>query len=155
MTWRHDGPLTAFALASLQISAIDTWHQERRAFESSLTASSGGVTSQVDAVRRLAVLRRQHEGMVERTRQHLSARVRIGNTVARTRVMLIDRNAWFVDKVCAGGLTAQVDYADRVETMLTADARETRTSTPPSDLTAFRSSRSTPPRPTTPTQDMT
>lgn len=189
MTWRHAGRLTELELAALQISAIDAWHSRRNQFERSVRS---GVASQIDAVRQLAVLERQQHGIVERTRHHLSARVRMGSAVAATRVVVVHRNAWFTEKICAGllhedvevvarlvdgaeavgvvvaeqpdlvlvedalpimsgaevlrevrrhaphaVLLAQVDYADRVDVLLAAGAREAYTrQVPPSDVAA-------------------
>ena len=83
-----------------QVEAITAFHSARRAAESAARAAARGREARMDAERRLAVLRRQHEALIARSHEQLVTSTRLLVRPARPRALLAHRNAWFTSKVC-------------------------------------------------------
>jgi len=88
-------------LAQSQLDAIERWNRARRAAEQSAELLARTREARLDLDRLLDVTRREHEAMVVRTQQHLRDSARIPRGASARRAVVVHRNDWFKDKVCA------------------------------------------------------
>ena len=96
--WR---PRAEVDLAQSQLDAIDRWNRARRAAEQSAELLARTREARLDLDRLLDVTRREHEAMIARTQQHLRDSARILRGASARRAVVVHRNDWFKDKVCA------------------------------------------------------
>lgn len=92
-------PRPSGELVEQQLRALDHWHATRRAVERSLQVREASREAQLDARRRLDVLRREQAALVERAETSL----RKGWAVvgdSRPRAVVAHRNEWFRTKLC-------------------------------------------------------
>jgi len=96
--WRPRGEVD---LAQSQIEAIDRWNRARRAAEQSAELLARTREARLDLDRLLDVTRREHEAMIARTQEHLRDSARVLRGASARRAVVVHRNEWFKDKVCA------------------------------------------------------
>jgi hypothetical protein len=97
---RPNARLTELELVNRQLEAIDRFARAQHAAEEATRIAGASREVRMDAARRLAVIRRQHDALVTRSHQQLlSSGVRPLTLLAPRRALLAHRNAWFQDKV--------------------------------------------------------
>jgi DNA-binding NarL/FixJ family response regulator len=69
----------------------------------------------LDLARRMDVVRRQHETILERTAEQLQASADLLRTARRPRAVIVHRNEWFKDKVIAGLESYGIHVIGRLE----------------------------------------
>ena len=84
-----------------QVSGIDAWNRARRDVES-WAADAGSREMRLDRARRLDVVRRQHRALVEWTDRRLREPGGCLELTPAPRAVVVHRNDWFKDKLCAG-----------------------------------------------------
>ena len=82
-----------------QVRAISAFHDVRRAAEAAARSASRSRESRMDAERRLAVLRREHDALIARSHEQLVTSARLLPCPAERRAVLAHRNEWFTSKV--------------------------------------------------------
>jgi hypothetical protein len=95
-----------------QLRGMAAWHEARRAIEQAQESASGQALSRemrLDLDRRMDVVRRQHEAMVQRVHEQLAGSSRLPRGAAGPRAVLVHRNEWFRDKVIEGLVAGGVD----------------------------------------------
>ena len=88
-----------------QLDAIDAWHAKRRAAEMRGVAADAVDVSRemrLDAARRLDVVRRQQNALIERTEQQLRESAHVLRSQVQPRAVIVHRNEWFKSKVAEG-----------------------------------------------------
>lgn len=93
-------------LARQQLEAIDQWHVARRATMEVAERSAASREARMDLARRTDVIRAEHRAIVERTDAHLRTSVELLHRTPPRRAIVVHRNAWFTEKLCAD-LTAR------------------------------------------------
>jgi CheY-like chemotaxis protein len=88
-------------LARQQLQAIERWHTARRDAQSAASRSAASREARMDLARRMDVIRAEHRAIVERTDAHLRSSVDLLQRIAPRRAIVVHRNRWFTDKVCA------------------------------------------------------
>ena len=88
-------------LAAAQLAAIDRWHAARRAASATAERAAASREARMDLARRMDVIRAEHRAIVERTDAQLRASAELLRTSAPRRAIVVHRNSWFTDKVCA------------------------------------------------------
>lgn len=81
-----------------QLAGIDAWHRTRREVES-WAAGAGSREMQLDRTRRLDVIRRQHQALVEATERQLRTTGHLLRSAPAPRAVVVHRNDWFKDKI--------------------------------------------------------
>lgn len=94
-------PRTAVDLAEAQLRAIDRWHAARRARADTADLLKRTREERLDRERALAVTHREHEAIVRRTQAQLEASAALLRLDTPRRVVVVHRDRWFVEKVCA------------------------------------------------------
>ncbi len=89
-------------LARQQLEAIDRWHAARRDSRSVASRTAASREARMDLDRRMDVIRAEHRAIVERTDAHLRSSVELLQRTSPRRAIVVHRNTWFSDKVCAG-----------------------------------------------------
>ena len=97
----REGSRSDLELAREQLEAIDRWHEARRATQGAAERSAASREARMDLARRMDVIRAEHRAIVERTDAHLRTSVELLQQTAPRRAIVVHRNAWFTDKVCA------------------------------------------------------
>ena len=90
---------TDLDLTALQLEGLRRWHAARREAEQAADGASRSREARMDLDRRLEVLRAQHEAIVRRTEEQLTASVRLLREAPALRAVVAHRNEWFRDKV--------------------------------------------------------
>jgi hypothetical protein len=85
-----------------QVAGIDRFNRARQMAEEAAQAAARSREMRMDLARRLEVLRRQHDAVVDRTEHQLRESVDVLAATARRTVLLAHRNEWFVDKLTTG-----------------------------------------------------
>ena len=88
-------------LARQQLEGIDRWHDARRAAQRAAEQSAASREARMDLARRMDVIRAEHRAIVERTDAHLRSSVELLQRTAPRRAIVVHRNGWFTEKVCA------------------------------------------------------
>ena len=96
-----DGSRSDLDLARQQLDAIDRWHAARRDSAAVASATAASREARMDLARRMDVIRAEHRAIVERTDAHLRTSVELLQRAAPRRAIVVHRNSWFSDKVCA------------------------------------------------------
>jgi CheY-like chemotaxis protein len=110
--WR---PRTEAELVAQQVLGLNAWHATRRVREEAASVSATSRDMRLELARRLDVLRRTHEAVLERTAQQLRESTRLLRTEVPCRAVIAHRNDWFRGKLAAGladqriAVVAQVD----------------------------------------------
>jgi CheY-like chemotaxis protein len=84
-----------------QLTGIDAWHRTRRELESQ-AVEAGSREMRLDRSRRLDVVRRQHQALVEATERQLRQTGDALRSAPAPRAVIVHRNDWFKDKVVTG-----------------------------------------------------
>ena len=95
-------------LARQQLDAIEQWHAVRRAAGSAAGHSAASREARMDLARRMDVIRAEHRAIVARTDAHLRASVELLQRTAARRAIVVHRNSWFTEKVCADLVARQI-----------------------------------------------
>ena len=90
---------TQLDLAGQQLHAIETFNKARRIAEEAAAATGRSREMRMDNDRRLEVIRRQHQALVERVDLQLRLSGEVLQQRTGRRVVLAHRNAWFVGKL--------------------------------------------------------
>ena len=101
-----------------QIAGIDAWNAARRIEEIREQAAEAAGRSRemrLDLARRMDVIRRQQQALIERTHEQLRSSAHLLHDVAPARAMVVHRNDWFKDKVIAGLTTGGIQVVARLE----------------------------------------
>ena len=96
-------------LARQQLDAIDRWHAARRAARNAAERSAASREARMDLARRMDVIRAEHRAIVARTDAHLRSSVELLQRNAPRRAIVVHRNSWFTQKVCADLVARQID----------------------------------------------
>ena len=113
--WR---PRSATDVIRDQVAGIDAWHAARRERELAEEAEDARVRSResrLDVSRRLDVLRRQHQAIVEHTDQQLRRSSQLLRHAAPVRAVIVHRNDWFQGKVVAGLQSMGIEVVARLD----------------------------------------
>jgi CheY-like chemotaxis protein len=105
-------PRLPVEVISDQLLGIAAWHEARRALERAQLGVTGQGLSRemrLDLDRRMDVIRRQHEAMVQRITEQLADSPRLGRGTANPRAVLVHRNEWYRAKVVEGLRAGGVD----------------------------------------------
>jgi CheY-like chemotaxis protein len=92
-------------LISDQLNGISAWNRARRVVELSEEAASDRARSRemrLDLARRMDVVRRQHQAIIEQTEAQLRDSSRLLRSAYPARAVVVHRNDWFKDKVTDG-----------------------------------------------------
>jgi hypothetical protein len=93
---------TELDLAIEQLAAMARFHERRQAAEAAAASLTGSREQRMDAARRLSVLQRQHNALIEWSqRQFRGAGDRSVLLPTEHRALLGHRNSWFADKLTA------------------------------------------------------
>ena len=84
-----------------QVRAIEAWTAAMAQRERLVAGMSMSREERVDAARRLAVLRRVHEAVIDRTRKALAADVTPMTSAGPVTAVLAHRHAWTLDRLAA------------------------------------------------------
>lgn len=94
-------PRSDLELAHQQIQAIEQWHAARRVAQAEAERTAASREARMDLARRMDVVRAEHRAIVERTDAHLRVSAELLRGTAPRRAIVVHRNSWFTDKVCA------------------------------------------------------
>jgi CheY-like chemotaxis protein len=94
-------PRSDLDLARQQLEAIDRWHAARRETQAAVQRAAASREARMDLARRMDVIRTEHRAIVERTDAHLRSSAELLQRTAPRRAIVVHRNKWFSDKVCA------------------------------------------------------
>lgn len=95
-------PTWAVELAARRLQAIETFTRNLRVEEQAEEAPGRSREMRMDSARRLEVLRRQHQALVDRAHEHLQASGDVMPQRGPRRVVLAHRNEWFLERVSTG-----------------------------------------------------
>src|SRR4051812_8625074 len=101
-----------------QLAGIDAWNAARRADEIRERAAEAAGRSRemrLDLARRMDVIRRQQQALVDRTEEQLRSSVDLLHATAPARAMVVHRNEWFKDKVITGLTDNGIHVVARLE----------------------------------------
>lgn len=101
-----------------QLDAIEAWNVARRAIEMAEESAAARARSRemrLDLARRMDVVRRQHQAMIQRTEEQLRESAHLLRTGAPARAIVVHRNDWFKDKLIDGLRRGGVDVVARLE----------------------------------------
>lgn len=115
LPWR---PRPETDLVRDQIEGIQAWNVARRAIEIAEEAEAARARSRemrLDLSRRMDVVRRQHQAMVQRTEEQLRESAYVLRTAAPARAVVVHRNDWFKDKLIDGLRSGGVEVVARLE----------------------------------------
>ncbi len=103
-----DRPAREYDLTRRQLVALDAWHSRRRLQQEAAAVGQRSREQRLDLARRMDVLREQHRAIIARTDAQLRSSARL--LADRPRAVVVHRNAWFTDRVCAAldGLGVEV-----------------------------------------------
>lgn len=104
-------PRPETAVLRAQLRAIDAWNARRRTAEMSAAAAQTAEMSRemrLDAARRLDVVRRQQQALIERTAQQMRDSAHVLRSQVQPRAVIVHRNEWFKSKVADGLRTGGV-----------------------------------------------
>lgn len=96
--WR---PLSSTELAERQLAAIDRWHRAAQASTQTAALIDRTREARLDRDRALSVMRREHDAIVAATAQQLRDSATVLRSRAERRAVLVHRDGWFRDRVCA------------------------------------------------------
>jgi hypothetical protein len=105
-------PRLPVEVISDQLQGIDAWHEARRALEQAHLSATGQALSRemrLDLDRRMDVVRRQHEAMVQRLSEQLADGHRMARGAAGPRAVVVHRNEWYREKLIEGLRAGGVD----------------------------------------------
>ena len=108
------GPRSDLDLARRQLDAIDRWHAARRSAQSAAQLTAASREARMDLARRMDVLRAEHRALVARTEAQLRSSAELLRRPAPGRAIVVHRNSWFTDKVCAELETRHVQVVARL-----------------------------------------
>ena len=94
-------PRSDLDLFRQQLSAIERWHEARRATQEAAQRSAASREARMDLARRLDVIRAEHRAIVARTDAQLRSSVELLQRTTTRRAIVVHRNSWFMDKVAA------------------------------------------------------
>ena len=92
-------PRSDLDLFRQQLSAIERWHEARRATQEAAQRSAASREARMDLARRLDVIRAEHRAIVARTDAQLRSSVELLQRTTTLRAIVVHR--WFMDKVAA------------------------------------------------------
>ena len=102
-------------LAAQQLRAIDSFNRAKRMAEDAAAAAGRSREMRMDVDRRLEVIRREHQAIVERVDVQLRLSGDVLQRSAGRRVVVAHRNEWFVGKVSDDLLAHGIRVIARVE----------------------------------------
>lgn len=102
-------------LIAAQLRAIDAWHRAKEMAASAERAAGVSREMRMDLNRRMEVLRVQQTAIIERTEAHLQQSVHLLATSPAMRAVVVHRNAWFTEKLCAGLVANGVEVVARLD----------------------------------------
>ena len=94
-------PRSDLDLFRQQLTAIERWHEARRATQEAAQRSAASREARMDLARRLDVIRAEHRAIVARTDAQLRSSVELLQRTTTLRAIVVHRNSWFMDKVAA------------------------------------------------------
>lgn len=93
-------PISDFAaVTARQLDAVDAFHRARRTAERAAVASTQSREARMDASRRLDVLRRQHQAIVDRADVAIRQSGQLLSTDRGVTAIVAHRQEWFTRKV--------------------------------------------------------
>ena len=101
-------------LAHQQLDAIERWHLARRASQDAAERGAASREARMDLARRMDVIRAEHRASVERTDAHLRVSAELLRGRAPRRAIVVHRNTWFTDKVCADLVARDIVVVSRL-----------------------------------------
>ena len=101
-------PRSDLDVARQQIEAIERWHAARRDTCSVADRTVLSREARMDIARRMDVIRAEHRAIVARTDAHLRSSVELLQRTSPCRAIVVHRNTWFSDKLCADLATRSV-----------------------------------------------
>jgi CheY-like chemotaxis protein len=101
-------------LARQQLDAIDRLHAARRAAQSAAQFTAGSREARMDLARRMDVVRAEHGALVARTEAQLRSSAELLHCTASRRAIVVHRNSWFMEKVCAELETRHIQVLARL-----------------------------------------
>ncbi|MCW2778968.1 MAG: hypothetical protein JWN17_2693 [Frankiales bacterium] len=102
-------------LARRQLEAVEAYNASRRQSEEALAATVRSREMRMDSARRLEVLRREHDALVQRSHEQLALTGGLLRSAGSPRVVVAHRNAWFVDRVSSGLADRGLQVVARVD----------------------------------------
>lgn len=117
---RREPPVAAdasgeLAVAARQLRAIDVFNRSLHLAEQVAAASARTRETRMDSTRRMEVLRRQHQAVVDRAHEQLLASGDLLGGRGAGRVVLAHRQEWFVDRVSAALTDRGLDVVARLD----------------------------------------
>ena len=97
-----------------QLAGLDRWNAARRMQADAADVRQRSREQRLDLARRRDVLREQHRAIVARTEQHMRSSASVLHRTQRPRVVLVHRNAWFVDKITASLVESGLEVVARL-----------------------------------------
>ena len=94
-------PRSDLDLFRQQLTAIECWHEARRATQQTAQRSTASREARMDLARRLDVIRAEHRAIVARTDAQLRSSAELLQRTTPRRAIVVHRNSWFTDKVVA------------------------------------------------------
>jgi len=111
-------PRTELDVYRDQLDGIAAWHAAFRAGAARQRAMETAGRSRelrLEVARRLDVVRRQHQALVQRTEEHMRATGQLLRTTHTARAIVAHRNDWFKDKIITGLAAGGVEVVARLD----------------------------------------
>lgn len=103
------------AVAARQLRAIEVFNRSLHLAEQVAAASARTRETRMDATRRIEVLRREHQAVVDRAHAQLRVSGDLLGVRGAGRVVLAHRQEWFVDRVSAALTDLGLDVVARLD----------------------------------------
>ena len=110
--WRPRQPLDVL---SQQLAGIERFHRARHMQSQAQAVAARSREARMDSARRMEVLRREHQAVVDRAHLQLQLSGQLLRTSAPVTAVLAHRNAWLLDRVSTTLSERGLDVVARVD----------------------------------------